>query len=763
MPRQLFTSVLACSVVLFTQLSANGDQAGDGRSVFEGRPYQLQQFEEPAPLLIPVKPRTVDMEGQLNSAAWFMAGRLYEQREKFNEAYAAYQKAAKAGSGNISVYRSLINVALRLGKDDEAVNFAMDAVKLDPDDFQLLRQLGVEMVKDRKLPEAIKFLEQARQSPKLNKKSGFYVLINRDLGIIYSGLGDNEKAADAYEIVLKALIDPAKFGLDRRTRDELQKHRSTSFEKIGQVLLRANRNDVALTALEKAAAKRNGQSGGVNYLLAQLYFQKEDFENSLKQLNLFFGSKLNRGRGPYVLFEQVLTKLEKQDSLASRLENLTKKDPTNKDLKLALAGAYVKADRLDDAEAIFKTSIEDGATGEAFMGLAQIYRRQKKAAELLENMAKVFAQEWRRQTLQAQRGQAVAPMPEPLATELKVLQEDEILLDEVLKVLRNQTKDGAHAEHFGKVIMLAEVSSEAKRIDDAAEMYRLAIDANPAESRVVFSALGSLLMSVDRFAEAAAVYRDATTKPLLQGSKPDFLLRLAMALELAGETDPALEAIADANKLIPNGHYLLAFREAWINYHAHRFETAAKLFEAFIEKYPNQDPLTKQAKFSLSAVYVQLNDFQRGEEILEKYYAENPDDIGVNNDLGYLYADQGKNLEKARKMIEKAVEAEPENAAYLDSLGWVLFKLGETKEAITWLEKATKQENGNDATIWEHLGDCHNAEKDAEEARKAWKKALELTAEETNPDKDLVKRLQEKLSIKDSDVGKVQPESKDDP
>ena len=60
----------------------------------------------------------------------------------------------------------------------------------------------------------------------------------------------------------------------------------------------------------------------------------------------------------------------------------------------------------------------------------------------------------------------------------------------------------------------------------------------------------------------------------------------------------------------------------------------------------------------------------------------NPDDAGVNNDLGYLYADQGKNLEKAEAMIRKAVQEEPDNGAYLDSLGWVLFKRGKVKEAV---------------------------------------------------------------------------------
>ena len=75
-------------------------------------------------------------------------------------------------------------------------------------------------------------------------------------------------------------------------------------------------------------------------------------------------------------------------------------------------------------------------------------------------------------------------------------------------------------------------------------------------------------------------------------------------------------------------------------------------------------------------VYVNLGDFSKGEAELETLLQRNPDEAGVNNDLGYLYADQGKNLEKAEAMIRKALREEPKNAAYLDSLGWVLFKRG---------------------------------------------------------------------------------------
>jgi tetratricopeptide (TPR) repeat protein len=306
---------LAMSVVVVLPSTLPAAEEDRGTSVFEGRPYQLQMLDDPAPLLVPVNPRTVEIEQRGTAAAWFMTGRLHQQRERFDEALKAYEKAAALEPGSIEIIRALIDIALRLDQGEKALKYAIDAVELDPDDFQLLRQLGVEMVRGRKIDQAIKYLEQARNSPKLKELSGFYVLINRDLGIIYKGLGEIEKAADAYEVVLSALLDPSKYGLDRRTRDELQKHQSTSYEQIGQVFLQARRNDRALTALEKASAERSGKPGGVNYLLAQLYFQKDDYPEALKQIDIFFDSNLDKGRGPYRLLQQILVKTEQEDSV----------------------------------------------------------------------------------------------------------------------------------------------------------------------------------------------------------------------------------------------------------------------------------------------------------------------------------------------------------------------------------------------------------------------------------------------------------------
>lgn len=721
---------------------------------------QLQELDDPAEPIKEVKPRTADGELKVNAQSWLMAGRLLHQREKLTEARDAYEKAAKLDPTNIRIYRSLIELALQMQDSGKALEYATKAVELDPDDFQLLRQLGVEMVKQQKLPQAIEYLEKARGSERLQKNSGFFVLINRDLGIIYSGLGEVEKAADCYDVVLKALLQPSDFGLDRRTRDELQKHRSTSFEQIGTVLMRAQRTDRAKVALERAVDQRNGRPGAVNYLLAQLHFQKDEFDPALEQLETFFEAKLNRGPGPFVLLRQILAKLEQSDSLLDRLKRLAKTDPQNSDLRYFLAEAYLDADDLDEAEKIYRASIEDEPNPRAFMGLARIYRQKGKAADFLENLARVP-----NLAPLLLQGQDLATAVPALETELAAIEADSKLLDELIELGRERTADGAGANDYAHVVLLAVLAERADRIDTSVEFYNLAIDANPAQSASAFQALGQLLMTNDRYADAADTYQKAIDHNLLAGRRPLFWYYQALALELTGETDKALEAIGSAiqhGSFGADGKAALVFRQTWIYYHAHRYEEAAKRYEDFLAKYPDHS-LARQAKFSLSAIYVQLGENKKGEEILEKFLADNPDDPGVNNDLGYLYADQGKNLERAKAMIEKAVAAEPENAAYLDSMGWVLFKLGEFKEAATWLKKATALEDGDDPTLWDHLGDSHHKGNDIAAARKAWKRALELAEESPTPDEKLVKQIKEKLEIHKPKDGAARTESKDDP
>jgi len=80
----------------------------------------------------------------------------------------------------------------------------------------------------------------------------------------------------------------------------------------------------------------------------------------------------------------------------------------------------------------------------------------------------------------------------------------------------------------------------------------------------------------------------------------------------------------------------------------------------------------------------------------------------VLNDLGYMFADRGVHLDEALKMIQKAVELDPQNGAFLDSLGWVYFKLGQYGPAEENLHKAIDRQ-ATDASIHDHLGQVYEA------------------------------------------------------
>ncbi len=102
-----------------------------------------------------------------------------------------------------------------------------------------------------------------------------------------------------------------------------------------------------------------------------------------------------------------------------------------------------------------------------------------------------------------------------------------------------------------------------------------------------------------------------------------------------------------------------------------------------------------------------------------------------------MLADRGVKLEKAREMIEKAVKLEPKNAAYLDSLGWVLVQAGQAaRKRWRRSKKPSNFPEEPDATLYDHLGDIYAALKQPDKAREAWRKSLSL-----EPNEQIQKKL----------------------
>jgi tetratricopeptide (TPR) repeat protein len=97
------------------------------------------------------------------------------------------------------------------------------------------------------------------------------------------------------------------------------------------------------------------------------------------------------------------------------------------------------------------------------------------------------------------------------------------------------------------------------------------------------------------------------------------------------------------------------------------------------------------------------------------------------NYLGYMWAEKGQNLAEAEQFIRRALEQEPDNAAYLDSLGWVLYQQGRYQEALPHLERAVAlSEEDPDPTVYEHLGDLYERIGRRPDAIASWEKAVAL-------------------------------------
>ncbi|MFH1006749.1 MAG: tetratricopeptide repeat protein [Candidatus Latescibacterota bacterium] len=137
------------------------------------------------------------------------------------------------------------------------------------------------------------------------------------------------------------------------------------------------------------------------------------------------------------------------------------------------------------------------------------------------------------------------------------------------------------------------------------------------------------------------------------------------------------------------------------------------------------DPENVTYLFELGRVQDRAGQFDEGIRTFEKLLSVNPEHALALNYLGYLFADRGIRLDESLTMLKKVVAQDSLNGAFLDSLGWVYFRLGDLENAERYIEQAAQLEEEN-AVIIEHLGDVAATLGNTTEARRQWERALEL-------------------------------------
>jgi predicted Zn-dependent protease len=217
-------------------------------------------------------------------------------------------------------------------------------------------------------------------------------------------------------------------------------------------------------------------------------------------------------------------------------------------------------------------------------------------------------------------------------------------------------------------------------------------------------------------------------EPLVQKFPDDPFLnaRFVEAQVRAGQPAKAREhAWAQAKRGTRNA---IAIAEAYVQ--AEDTPSAVALIRSQIETRPDDLDL----QFQLGSILERADDRKASEAVFLKILEKNPDHAPSLNYLGYMWAESGENLPRAEEMLTRAVGQEPNNGAYVDSLGWVYFRMGNLELAEKYLTDATRL-LPSDATIHEHLGDVLVKRGDMQRALKSYRTAVELDPQSKDIDK----------------------------
>lgn len=611
-------------------------------------------------------------------------------------------------------------VLLRLDRLPAALEQSEEALRLAPRDADVLRGYGqIQLSVARREPKAIERAMVALE--RLREVAPTDVAGMVTLGQIYQSLGRHAAAVEVFQdlvnhhtdhrqlrrLLVDALSAAGETDRARTVLGDLIRIDQESLENrmaLAQLESEKGNHGAAIDILE-AGARGDAPDPQVQVALAQEYVlraqspglserqRENDLREALKLLDALlvrtydFGLVSRRAR--------VLALRGELETAEAALREAWTRLPGDVRPPLQLARLLEGAGKEDEAAKVLETVLESGVAG-------NVAGNEVAGAEVRQRLA----------GLEARRGNWKA------------------VLEHTSSLLVDLDSASSRADI---VAFQAEALVRLGKPQKALELLEREEQRFGPDPRLLLGR-ADLLGELDRDEEAFAVLArpeiaSATEQELFFGR-----IRSLLALDAVEAAVAALRQRADAE-----GYAGLMRSAQFLSMHGRFVEAVPFLLDAVAAGAGESPEDRANTHFFLGQAYERAGRFEDAAGQFQRVLELRADDSTAMNYLGYMWADQGVNLEQALALIERAVALQPDNGAYVDSLGWAQYRLGRFSEARESLERAAELTPDN-ATIHDHLGDAYLALGDVERARAAYERALELD------DHDDVDKLREKLA-----------------
>jgi len=633
----------------------------------------------------------LSLVGWLPFAGWCQSGDAAAAKPSVDKAEAYYHFAM----GHLYAEQAM-NFGNRGDYLNKAIEHYKQAMKADPNASFLAEELSDLYLQSGRLRDVILELQDnLRQNPNdLNSR--------RILGRIYTRmLGDASQGRVNTEM-LKRAIEQYQFIASAEPKNV------DVWIMLGRLYKLAQDSVEAEKAYKKATELEPDNEDALTGL-GMLYSDLGDTKTATEVLRRV--AEKNPSPRSWMTLAGAYEQMRDYRAAASALAKALEMNPGNVDLKRALAQDLLLSDQFDQALKLYEElAREDPKDAQNFLRMSQIYRQQR-------NFAKAREANERARKIEPNNLEIRFNEVNLLEAEGKTAEAIEALKDMLNSTAKKSYNLGEKNNRAALLERLGMLYRSADNPEEAAKAFRQMAELDPAYGPRAASQIIETYRLARDYAKAQSEANAA--KNAYPSDRGVTAVRAGLLAEL-GKTDEAVKELKSLLDGKGDREVYLSIAQAYER--AKRFDEMAKALDE-AEKLSTTPEEKEAIYFARGAMYERQKKYDLSEAEFRKVLAMNPNNASALNYLGYMFADRNVRLQEALELVQKALDREPDNAAYLDSLGWVYFRMGKLKEAEDYIRKSL-QRSPRDATVHDHLGDILWAQGRVREAIAQWQAAL---------------------------------------